>query len=306
MPRFFKRLLQRHSKFASFVALTAPLLASSTQVLAQTAAKIPVGPEITPLEAIILGLVQGLTEFIPVSSSGHLNLVHALMNHPRQLDYDIFLSIGTTAALAWYFRHDWKDILTKKTSAKLRNLVFLSCVPAVLVGIPLKDLQDNPPFSDPRFNAVCMIVAGLILLWADKVGRRARDIETVDTKDALLIGLSQAAALVPGVSRSGATLTAGLFLGLKREDAARFSFLMSLPISLGVIFYSLYGLTKADAVPINASPLAMFLGVAFSAISGFWAIAFLLNFLKTRDVTPFVIWRVVVGLAAIAYFGSKS
>lgn len=302
--RFFQGLLRRHSKFASFVALTAPLLASATQVLAQNADKAPPVAEITPLQSILLGLVQGLTEFIPVSSSGHLNLAHALMNHGRQLDYDVILSIGTLVALGWYFRHDWKILLTQKSSAKLRNLVFLSCVPAVIVGLSIRHLEEKPPFSDPVFNGLCMVVAALVLFWADRAGRQTRSIESVNGRDALLVGLSQAVALVPGVSRSGATLTAGLFLGLQREDAARFSFLMSLPISTGVVFKSLYDLYKSGAAGLNASPLSLVLGVGFSALSGFWAIAFLLNFLKTRDVTPFVVWRVVVGLAAMAYFYS--
>jgi undecaprenyl-diphosphatase len=293
-------------------AVVLPVLATGGQSFAQEAATTAANvastvPEAPVLwwQAIILGIVQGLTEFIPVSSSGHLNIVHAIMGHPRQLAYDVFLSIGTTVALIWYFRHDWKNLLTLQSWAKLRNLIFISCIPAVIVGVLLRDLQDTGPFSDPKFNALCMMIAGAVLLWSDKVGSKRREVKNATVVDALLVGASQAVALIPGVSRSGSTMTAGLFLGFKREDAARFSFLMSLPINLGATFYEIYGMTKPDATPMNASIFTMVLGIVAAGVSGFWAITFLLNYLKTRDVTPFFIWRLVVGLATIAYFSSR-
>ncbi len=253
---------------------------------------------ITIWDAIILGLVQGLTEFIPVSSSAHLNIAHRFLGHGRNLTFDVMLHIGTLTALVWYFRHDWKALLFDPTQAKLRNLILLGCVPAAILGVLLDPFQESQPlFEDIRFNAVMLVVAGLVLLLADKTGRQSRNVENVGLKDSLLVGCSQALALIPGVSRSGSTLTMGLFLGMTRESAARFSFLMSLPITLGAVIFKLKDLFGEGAVgATQASPLVLLLGVLVSAASGFWAIGFLLNFLKHRDVTPFVVWRIAVAL----------
>lgn len=251
-------------------------------------------------EAIILGLVQGLTEFIPVSSSAHLNIVHHWMGHQRELNYDVMLSIGTVIALAYYFRHDWKALIFDSSQKRLRNLVFLSCVPAAVLGVLIHKFEDEPPLSEVWFNAVMLAFAGLILLLADKFSKQNRDIETVGLKDALIIGSAQAIALVPGVSRSGSTLTAGLMLGFKRSDAMRFSFLMSLPISLAAIVYELPRLRHSDD-----GAAAILLGILFSALSGFWAIGFLLNYLKTKDVTPFFIWRVMVAILVFVVLSAR-
>ena len=279
----FFSALAAHAQSAASVAATAP---------AETVAQ----PRIEIWQSIVLGLVQGLTEFIPVSSSAHLNIAHRLMGQPRQLTLDVFLSIGTTVALVWYFRHDWKELLTVKKLAKLRNLVFISCVPAAIAGVLLRHLEETfPLFTDIRFNAAMLAIAGAVLMISDQVGAKERSIEKITLQDALIIGASQAIALIPGVSRSGSTLTAGLFLGLQRADAARFSFLMSLPITLGAIAFELYGFFKKHEA-INASYLTIGIGIVTAAISGFWAIGFLLNYLKTKDVTPFFIWRLAVAL----------
>ena len=302
LMRAARRLLR---PLAPAVAVAAPFfasLAAHAQTAAPVAATAPVAqPRIELWQSIILGLVQGLTEFIPVSSSAHLNIVHTLMGQPRQLTLDVFLSIGTTLALVWYFRHDWKELLTVKKFAKLRNLVFISCVPAAIAGVLLRHLEDTfPLFADIRFNAVMLAVAGAVLMISDQVGTKERGIEKITLQDALIIGASQALALIPGVSRSGSTLTAGLFLGLERADAARFSFLMSLPITLGAIAFELYGFFKHGDV-INASYLTIGVGIVAAAISGFWAIGFLLNYLKTKDVTPFFIWRLAVALLVFGF-----
>lgn len=233
-----------------------------------------------------------------MSSSAHLNIVHGIFGQPRELAFDVMLSIGTTAALAWYFRHDWKALLTQPELAKLRNLVFIGCVPAVIFGVLIHKFQDKPPISEVWFNATMLIVAGLVLLYADFAGRKVRQVESVTLKDSLIVGTAQALALFPGVSRSGSTITAGLFLGMTREAAARFSFLMSLPISLGAVVYEM----KKDVIDaggfshLGASLPVTLLGIVASGLSGLWAIGFLLNFLKTRSVAPFVAWRVVAAL----------
>lgn len=292
----FKRRFLASKTLPRLASLTLPLFATASAALAQNA---PAAPDATsyvsPLQAVILGLVQGLTEFIPVSSSAHLNITHALMGHGRDLSFDVMLSIGTTLALGWYYRRDWRGLLFDPSQKKLRNLVFLACVPAVLLALPIHQFEDKPPLSLATFNAAMLFFAGAILWVADKTSRQTRDLESVSAKDSILVGIAQALALVPGVSRSGATLTAGRLLGFNREDAMRFSFLMSLPISIGAIIYKI-----KDFGDINAPLSSLVLGTVASAISGFWAIGFLLNFLKTRDVTPFFIWR--AGVALIVFF----
>jgi undecaprenyl-diphosphatase len=157
-------------------------------------------------------------------------------------------------------------------------------------------------FVDVRFNAVMLLVMGVLLWWADHIGRKRRELAQANWKDALVVGCSQALALVPGVSRSGATITAGLFRRLTREAAARFSFLMSVPITIGAAGYEFYGefIKRGHAGEVAAAPGPMILGIIVSAASGFWAIGFLLNYLKTRDVTLFVAWRALVALLVFA------
>ena len=273
--------------------------------MAQTAANAPaeVVTHVNWWQAIVLGLVQGLTEFIPVSSSAHLNITHYLLGqNSRQLPFDVVLSVGTILALAWYFRHDWKALLSDKSQRWLLMLVVLSCIPAVLVAglSPIRKWEDTSKFLfSPFYNGLWMIVGGALLLIADRVGAKKRAMSNIKNGDALIIGASQALALIPGFSRSGSTIMAGLFLGLKREDAARFSFLMSLPISIGAVVFELRHFKPAL---LGAGPLEVVLGVVSSGVSGFFAISFLLSYLRTRDVTPFFVWRVAVGLFAMIVF----
>lgn len=248
-------------------------------------------------QAALLGLVQGLTEFIPVSSSGHLNIMHRILGQERNLTFDLMLHIGTLCALIFYYWRDWVGLLRDPEKSKLRNLVFLACVPAVLVGVVLRDLEEAAFFQDIRNTAIALIVAGVLLWIADRVGRKQRELQSTNLMDAIIIGCSQAAALVPGVSRSGATITAGLFRGMTREASAGFSFLLSLPITLGAVVYdSAKRIADEGSAPFLAAPAEMALGIVVSAVSGFWAIGFLLNYLKTRDVTPFVLWRIFVAI----------
>jgi undecaprenyl-diphosphatase len=219
--------------------------------------------------------------------------------------------MGTLLALAFYFRHDWMALLRDPKLQKLRNLVFLACVPAVIAGVLLRDLEEKLPlFKGVQFNAVMLIVAGIVLWLADRAGRKQREIGSINVVDAIVVGCSQAMALIPGVSRSGATITAGLALGLTRESAARYSFLMSLPITAGAVAFELlkkipeFKRTGAVAA-LGAPPAIVVLGVVVAAVSGFWAIGFLLNYLKTRDVTPFVVWRIAVALAVLIAFAQR-
>jgi undecaprenyl-diphosphatase len=262
-------------------------------------------------EAAVLGLVQGLTEFIPVSSSAHLNITHWLLGQGRHLTFDVFLHIGTLFALVFYFRKDWVSLIKNPEQKRLRNLIFLACVPAVIAGVLLRDAEESLPlFTDVQFNATMMIVMGLVLWAADATGRKTREIGTVTTADALIIGASQALALIPGVSRSGSTLTFGLFRGLKREDAAKFSFLMSLPITLGAVAFETMNAAKEirehGFASLGAGPGEILLGIIVSGASGFWAIGFLLDYLKTRDVKLFVFWRIIVALMVFAILWTRN
>jgi undecaprenyl-diphosphatase len=268
--------------------------------------------QITWWHAIILGLVQGLTEFIPVSSSAHLNITHWILGQPRidTFTFDMMLNIGTLAALGWYFRRDWIDLLTHPEQRHLRTLVFAACVPAAVAGVLLRGLEDKAKlFVDVRFNAAMLVVMALALWLADHTGRKRRDLDIANWKDAVVVGCSQALALIPGVSRSGATITAGLARRLKREDAARFSFLMSLPITLGAVIFEIHGAIKHNEfASMNATPIVMAIGILTSAVSGFWAIGFLLNYLKRHSVLLFVLWRILVALLVfgLILFGFKT
>ncbi|RYX83198.1 undecaprenyl-diphosphate phosphatase [bacterium] len=290
----------------------ATLVAAAPLAFAQTATKAATAPvekvaDVTWWQAIILGLVQGLTEFIPVSSSAHLNITHYLLGqNSRQLPFDVFLSVGTIVALAWYFFRDWKGLLTDPRQKWLLYMVLLACVPAVLVAAfsPIRHWEDTSKYLySPFYNGLWLIIGGALLFVADRVGSKKRPMSNIKNGDALIIGASQALALIPGFSRSGSTIMAGLFLGLKREDAARFSFLMSLPISIGAVVYEARGLVKAGS--LGAGPLEAILGVTAAAVSGFWAISFLLRYLSTRGMAPFFIWRVVVGIGAMIIFFSR-
>ena len=310
---YFQKIARRAARFASsslgrFSIGAASLLGSASLAAAQTATAVPVekAVDISWWQAIVLGLVQGLTEFIPVSSSAHLNITHALMHQGRNLPFDVFSSIGTILALAWYFRHDWKALLTNPKQRPLLMLVLLACIPAVLAALPLRGLEDSSKyFTSPFYNGLWMILGGALLFIADKVGAKKRPISNIKNGDAIIVGASQALALIPGFSRSGSTIAAGLFLGLKREDAARFSFLLSLPISIGAVIFEMKKALKSP-VGFGAHPLEIVLCIVAAGVSGFWAISFLLNYLKTRGMTPFFIWRVVVGVLAMIVFRHMS
>ena len=257
-------------------------------------------------QALVLGVVQGTTEFIPVSSSAHLNIVHHLLGQKeRQLPFDVVLGVGTVGALGWHYRHHWKALLREKRERRLLGLVLLACVPAVGVAAfsPIRKWEDSSKFfHSPFYNGLWMMMGGALLLWADRTGSKERDLESLGKRDALWIGASQALALVPGFSRSGSTMATGLWLGLKREEAARFSFLLSLPISVGAV---LFELRRFNPRTLGAGPLESVLGVLSSGASGFYAISFLLSYLKKRDATPFCLWRLVIGSLALLKFWSK-
>jgi len=261
------------------------------------------------VQALILGIVQGLTEFLPISSSGHLIVVPALLGWDdpfiTSLAFSVMLHVGTLAALLVYFRRDWLRIVPAGL-ATLRDRSFAgvedrrlawvlaaATVPAIFAGLLLNDLADTA-FREPRLVAVTLVIGAAILWLADRNGRRDRTIRDVGFGTAFGIGLAQAAALVPGISRSGISISAGLAAGLDRESAARFSFLLATPITALAGAYEAFRLVSGDAgVDLAAQASTLAIGVATAFVAGIAAIAFLLRFLRTRPTTIFVAYRVV-------------
>lgn len=248
-----------------------------------------------------MGIVQGLTEFLPVSSSGHLFLVRYLLGWPEPgLAFDVALHVGTLIAVLWYFRREWIELtratvsLARQRGARTpeeRRVLFLilATLPAAVAGLVLGDYAETI-FRHPRITAIALIVLGIVLWFVDRVASRLRGLATMRWADAFAIGVAQACALVPGVSRSGATMTAGRALGFDRQSAAVFSFLMSMPIIVAAIA------TKAPEALGAGEPLGpMLLGIVASMVSGWLAIAVLLRFLSTSSYGVFAVYRVALG-----------
>jgi undecaprenyl-diphosphatase len=258
------------------------------------------------LEAIVLGVVQGLTEFLPISSTAHLRIVPAFVGwEDPGAAFTAVTQLGTMAAVLLYFREDlvriaraWLRSLNdrparRELDARLGWYIVLGTIPIGIFGVLFKD-QIETGARDLYVIGVALIVLGLVLLVAEQVGTRERSIEQIRTKDGFAIGLAQALALVPGVSRSGATITAGLFMGLDRTAAARFSFLLSVPavvlsglLELGSILSGEEGET--------ASAFGLVVATFLAFVSGYASIAFLLRFLTSHSTRIFVAYRVTLG-----------
>lgn len=258
------------------------------------------------LQAVVLGLVQGLGEFLPISSSGHLIVVPWLLGWADHgLAFDVALHLGTLLAVVAAFARDWWRLGASGLRCLVRGRPFaeaeartlwriaLASVPGAVVGL-LLDRWAETTFRSPPLVATTMALFGFVLLAADRRSGPSK-VEEVSTRDALLIGLAQAAAIVPGVSRSGATISAALFLGHGRPEAARFSFLMATPITFGAALVKVPKLL-ADG---SGGP-ALFLGMATAAVAGFLAIKLLLALVRTRDYRPFVYYRWAFALLVAA------
>jgi undecaprenyl-diphosphatase len=263
------------------------------------------------IQAVVLGIVQGLTEFLPVSSSGHLIIVPALLgwNDPfiESLAFSVMLHVATLLALLLYFQADWRRLIPAGLAAvrdrsfrddpdrKLAWLLAASTIPAVIAGVLLNDVIENG-FREPRLVAITLVIGAVILWLADRLGSRTREVDAVSFPLALGIGAAQALALVPGISRAGISISAGLFAGLTREAAARFAFLMATPITFGAGIWELRKIVSGEAgVDLPLVPLAA--GMLASLIAGLLAIAVTLRFLRTHSVGVFVVYR--IALAAL-------
>jgi undecaprenyl-diphosphatase len=252
---------------------------------------------------LILALVQGLTEFLPVSSSAHLIFVPKLLGWPDQgLSFDVAVHVGTLLAVFAYFRQDiinicrdfFRSLFGKQAltaNAKLMWAIGFATIPVGLAGLLLKEVVETQ-LRTPGVIAVTTVLFGLVLWWSDRISRKQREIGSLNWKDVASIGFAQALSLIPGTSRSGITLTAGLMMGLSREAAARFSFLLAIPVILLAGGYESLNLIK-DPNPVNWGALS--LGILFSAISGYFCIHIFLKMLNRVGVLPFVIYRVILG-----------
>lgn len=268
--------------------------------------------ELAVWQAAALGLAQGLAEFLPISSSAHLSLMPWAFGWPAPgLAFDVALHVGTLTAVLWYFRAEWSALIAaawRLASQRRRPrdleerrvvLLIIGTVPAGLAGLWLNDLAETV-FRTPVLTAGMLIVMGLILWLVDRQAPSARTLAEFTRRDALLVGLAQVAALVPGVSRSGATITAGRALGADRGSAAVFSFLLSMPITLAAAIVK-----TPQAFRESASIAPVVVGIVAAAVSGWFAIAVLLRFVRTNGYAVFAGYRVLLGIAVLLLAASR-
>jgi undecaprenyl-diphosphatase len=264
-----------------------------------------------PLIALFLGMVQGITEFLPISSSAHLALLEHYINiEGGGLGFDILLHVGTLFALVAYFYQDWLDMARafispsryNRPERKMLFFILIATIPGALAGL-LFEKQAETIFRAPVRIAILLSVVALLLILGEILARHIRRLDQLTLKDAILIGLSQAFAIMPGVSRSGITMTTGLFLGLTRRSAAHFSFLMSTPIIAGA---GLHHVPKWLHEPAATLPLLpSILGFLASVISSYLTIKLLLRFLQHHTFIPFAAYRLLLAaviLVSVFYF----
>jgi undecaprenyl-diphosphatase len=263
---------------------------------------------LTIFQAVIMGLVQGLGEFLPISSTAHLILVPWFFGwNPNIFDlpFDVALHMGTLVALLVFFWRDYIRLIAAAYTAWVKNVattesrlfwyLVVAVIPGGIFGV-LLEKQADTTLRSPLLIAVMLILMGLVLYWADRQGRKSLGVEKVTLGSSLLIGFSQAVAIIPGVSRSGITMSAGLASGLTREAAARFSFLLSGPIILGAGLVEVPHLLKMPgAISLNFG-----LSIAVSFLAGAVSIGFLLRYLQRHSFLPFVCYRLLLGVAVIA------
>jgi undecaprenyl-diphosphatase len=272
-------------------------------------------------QAVVLGIVQGLTEFLPVSSSGHLILVRDLMHWPDPgLTFDVALHAGTLVAVLIYFAGLWIRILRAAFGANVRIddapgvsgtlspeelkqqrmllwLLVLGTIPGAIIG-KLFEKQAEETFRQPALVASLMIVVALIMWWAEKAGSQRKHLTQVTAADALTVGIAQATAIMPGVSRSGSTIAAGLFRGLTRDAAARFSFLLATPIIAGACLLNALHL-RHTGIPADMKQ-AFIVGTLVSAVVGYITIAAFIRYLRTNSLKIFIVYRIIFGIIVLA------
>ena len=264
----------------------------------------------TVLHALVLGIVQGLAEFLPISSSAHLSLVPFVFGWKDPgLAFDVALHLGTLAAVLWYFRREWANLISAGFEIiRTRRIagdeqwravyIVIATIPGAIGGLLLEKYAESI-FRAPALTAVMLIVMGIILWAADKYSSQSRPLTGLRWTDALLIGIAQVFALVPGVSRSGSTMTAGRALGFDRTSAATFSFLMSMPITAAA------AVLKVPEALREGITMPIVVGILASGISGWLAISVLLRYVSKNSFGVFAAYRLVLGLAVLALVYAK-
>jgi undecaprenyl-diphosphatase len=263
------------------------------------------------LQVIVLALVQGLTEFLPISSTAHLYLTSWLFGWQLEgLDFDIALHIGTLFAVLLYFARDWVQIIAQGFGVRMKGddelqhnhmLLWLLVIGSIPIGVAglLFNKQAETTWRNPFVIGGMLIAVGVLMYLAENAGRRQRDLSSINLPDALAIGAAQALAVVPGTSRSGITITAGLFSNMTRESAARFSFLLSTPAIAAAAAKALYDLHKKGGLH-GVLTTDFLVGVAVSAITGCIVISWFLHYLRRSGFLPFVYYRILFGIIVIA------
>lgn len=275
----------------------------------------------TSIQAMVLGILQGLGEFLPISSSAHLALAPYLFGWEYQgLDYDVMLHGGTLIAVLLYFARDWYEIIRdafvpfldkenrgkgifsllkenikdKPDTAGMLWLLILATIPAGVFGILLDDLAEEL-FRNPAWMGANLLIFSIFIMWSDKTARQDKDEKGLTIRHALLIGLAQCIALMPGASRSGMTIMAALFLGYSRPAAARFSFLLSTPVIGGAALLKALKFSAADIT------MPFVFGILASFITGFVVIKFFMAWIRSKNLMPFMVYRIILGIIILIY-----
>lgn len=262
------------------------------------------------LQALVLGIVQGLTEFLPISSSAHLVLIPWLLKwEPHGLTFDVALHAGTALAVLFYFRKLWMSVIKGFLDSlrereiqgddrrKLAWFIIVGTLPGAVAGA-LGEHAIEEHLRQPWVIAMALVLLALVLLVSERIGKKQRELHQINLGDCVWIGLSQALALIPGVSRSGITITTGLLRDLDRRSAAEFSFLLSAPIIAGAACKQSIHLVKHPLFS-KADVLVFTVGVLASAVAGFLCIKFFLRYLQAKSLLPFVIYRIILGVVIL-------
>ena len=264
------------------------------------------------VEVIILGIVQGLTEFLPISSTAHLALIPWLFGWPDPgLAFDIALHVGTLAAILIYFFRDWIQVLVHGFGVRMegdpelsrnRQLLWMMVIATLPVGLfgYIFKAQAETTWRNPTVMGTMMIAIGVVLWFAERVGRKQKDLGHLSFLDAIAIGMAQALAIIPGTSRSGVTISAGLFRNFDRQTAARFSFLLSTPAIGAAAAKDFYDLLKHEGGIPAEMRMAFVVGIVVSGLTGCVVIHFFMNFLRRRSLNVFVAYRIIFGIIVIA------
>lgn len=262
------------------------------------------------LSIIILGIVQGIAEFLPISSSAHLIIfrdifgIGANMSHDMALSFDIALHLGTLLAIALFFFKDFINMIAKGLTKGVKDkegkifwYLIVATIPAAIAGVFFEDIIENIIRGNLYVIAAALAIMGVIIYLADKYGKDKKEVKDMTLKDALLVGCSQAFALIPGFSRSGTTIAAARTLGIERENAAKFSFYLSAPVVCGAVVLEL--LDSTTWAIIAAEPLTFILGILISFIIGLICIKYLLKYLQKHNFKIFMIYRIIIAIIVL-------